>query len=240
MYEAEEGESRQRALRRRIANLDDKLEEVKELLSFVQARPEGEAQEIFQRIRANNFEEIFTILRQAKDGDFVDYSGRTVNRLPPIRSMVDVPAYSGGQVSEGLMAPGVTLTGESGKPVSNGDSFPPTFLRPEYNVQAAFWTKVTSSDQLVSHLLSQYFKWDHPIHNFFDKDLFLQDLVSRRTVFCSSLLVNAILAVACVSAPGLASPRTTHVSHTPYTDIFPPYPRCRGAVEERLDPHGFL
>lgn len=98
------------------------------------------------------------------------------------------------------MAPGVTLTGDEGRPVAGREAFPPSFLRPEYNVQAAFWTKVTSSDQLVSHLLSVYFRWDHPIHNFFDKELFTQDLINRRSVFCSSLLVNAILAVACVSA----------------------------------------
>lgn len=82
---------------------------------------------------------------------------------------------------------------------SNSQEWPTSFIRPEYNVQAAYWTKVTGNDQLVSHLISLFFQWDHPVHNFFDKGLFLEDLVARRTTFCSQLLVNSILTAACVS-----------------------------------------
>jgi len=66
-------------------------------------------------------------------------------------------------------------------------------------VRASTWTTVISDDQLMSRLLSSFFQFEFPPFQFFHKDLFLDDLVSGRTRFCSSLLVNAILACACVS-----------------------------------------
>lgn len=60
------------------------------------------------------------------------------------------------------------------------------------------WTKITDSDRLVSHLLSLYFTWDYPCYTWFDQDLFLADMIAGQSRFCSPLLVNAILAHACV------------------------------------------
>lgn len=62
------------------------------------------------------------------------------------------------------------------------------------------WTTVTDDSELIAHLLSLYFVWEHPIFTLIDRDLFLEDLVAerRRSTFCSDLLVNAILALACV------------------------------------------
>lgn len=78
-------------------------------------------------------------------------------------------------------------------------SLPPLFTRPPYLVPAKPWTTVTSNDGLVSHLLSLYFHWDYPIYHFLDRRLFLSDMAAGRTRFCSKMLVNAVLAHACVS-----------------------------------------
>jgi hypothetical protein len=74
---------------------------------------------------------------------------------------------------------------------------------PPYRVPASPWTDVTDDDDLVSHLISLWFTWHHPWHNWLDSKLFLQAMQSgkREAEFCSPLLVNAILADACVGDP---------------------------------------
>ena len=75
---------------------------------------------------------------------------------------------------------------------------------PLYHVPAKPWTRITQDDDFVSHLISLYFSWDHVVLGWIDRSLFLRDMSSGRqeSRFCSPLLVNAILAVACVSRTG--------------------------------------
>lgn len=67
-YEAEEGESRWSALRRRNQLLEAERDQLRELLAFVQMRPEPEALDIFARIRQTPYDDLFLLLRQIKDG----------------------------------------------------------------------------------------------------------------------------------------------------------------------------
>lgn len=60
------------------------------------------------------------------------------------------------------------------------------------------WTSVCTDDKLVRALLHVYLLTDYQTFSFFHKDFFLDDLNSRRPRFCSSLLVHAILAHACL------------------------------------------
>jgi hypothetical protein len=59
------------------------------------------------------------------------------------------------------------------------------------------WTAVTGDIEFIGHLLSLYFSWEHPHYVLLSENRFLEDLVSGRKQFCSELLVNAILALAC-------------------------------------------
>jgi hypothetical protein len=70
-----------------------------------------------------------------------------------------------------------------------------------FKVPAHPWTSITDDDDFVSHLISLYFTWQNCISNWFDRDLFLRDMRSKdlSSHFCSPLLVNSMLAVACVS-----------------------------------------
>ena len=61
------------------------------------------------------------------------------------------------------------------------------------------WTSVINDDNLFRTLISVYLTWAHPSYTIFDKDCFLDDLVSRKTRFCSPMLVNAILSYSFVS-----------------------------------------
>jgi hypothetical protein len=72
---------------------------------------------------------------------------------------------------------------------------------PLFNIKAEPWTNVTDDNQVVSHLVSLYFTWEHPCCQIFDQSLFLQHLIAGKldVSFCSPFLVNSLLAVASVS-----------------------------------------
>jgi hypothetical protein len=73
--------------------------------------------------------------------------------------------------------------------------------QPTVSVPAAPWTKVTKDDGLVSHLMSAYLNWYHFYYHIFDEHLFLEAMVAGNldSVYCSPLLVNAVLGMGCVS-----------------------------------------
>lgn len=71
--------------------------------------------------------------------------------------------------------------------------------RPLYSVLAKPWTAATDDDNMVFHLISLYFTWEHVFFVRMDRGLFLQDMIAGRLTFCSPLLVNAMLAHAIVS-----------------------------------------
>ncbi|KAL4887466.1 fungal-specific transcription factor domain-containing protein [Aspergillus karnatakaensis] len=69
----------------------------------------------------------------------------------------------------------------------------------------ARWTTVTDDEQLISHLLTMYFTWHYPFFTTLPKELFYRDYVrGTPSQYCSSLLVNTMLALGChfSSLPG--------------------------------------
>ncbi|KAE8146034.1 hypothetical protein BDV25DRAFT_133262 [Aspergillus avenaceus] len=69
---------------------------------------------------------------------------------------------------------------------------------PVLQVSAKPWSTLTDDDHLVSHLVSLYFTWDHPLTQIVDQNLFLEHMRQGRvdSNFCTPLLVNSILAMA--------------------------------------------
>ena len=67
------------------------------------------------------------------------------------------------------------------------------------------WTTVTSDPTLITHLLNMYFAWHYTFFTTLPKGLFYRDFLlgrprkgsSRKIEFCTSLLVNAMLALGC-------------------------------------------
>ncbi|KAJ5713314.1 uncharacterized protein N7483_010495 [Penicillium malachiteum] len=60
------------------------------------------------------------------------------------------------------------------------------------------WTRITEDDNLVSHLLTMYFTWHYPFFTILAKDMFYRDFMRGvSSQYCSSLLVNAMLALGC-------------------------------------------
>ncbi|KAL1875854.1 hypothetical protein Daus18300_003045 [Diaporthe australafricana] len=57
----------------------------------------------------------------------------------------------------------------------------------------SYWTRIPVAHDVAVQAMSLYFEMDYHILPLFDYDLFLTDLTSRWSQFCSSLLVNALL-----------------------------------------------
>ncbi|TVY46191.1 Nitrogen assimilation transcription factor [Lachnellula occidentalis] len=66
------------------------------------------------------------------------------------------------------------------------------------------WTRVTMDTEVIVHLINMYFTWHYPYFTTLSKSLFYRDFLlgkpsgpPKRTSYCSSLLVNAMLALGC-------------------------------------------
>ncbi|PYH44556.1 putative C6 transcription factor (NirA) [Aspergillus saccharolyticus JOP 1030-1] len=65
-------------------------------------------------------------------------------------------------------------------------------------VSVSQWTRVTDDEKLISHLMTMYFTWHYPFFTTLSKDLFYRDyLRGISSQYCSSLLVNTMLALGC-------------------------------------------
>lgn len=70
-----------------------------------------------------------------------------------------------------------------------------------YLVPAQPWTKLTTDDALVSHLVTVFLNYNNVYWRYVEEDVFLRSM--QRGVpdeFCSPFLVNAICAMACLSS----------------------------------------
>lgn len=60
------------------------------------------------------------------------------------------------------------------------------------------WTRVTDDERLIGHLMTMYFTWHYAYFTTLSKSLFYRDYIEgRSSQYCSSLLVNAMLALGC-------------------------------------------
>jgi len=83
-----------------------------------------------------------------------------------------------------------------GREASSAD-FPPLCDERLLNADILAWTGVNIPIVSARRTLSLYLETDHAITALFDVDLFLNDLVSSGTRFCSRLLVSSLLSWAC-------------------------------------------
>lgn len=60
------------------------------------------------------------------------------------------------------------------------------------------WTTVTSDSTLLASLIVSWTTCEYNYYHYIDRDAFLDDVAGGGTEFCSPLLVNALLASACV------------------------------------------
>jgi hypothetical protein len=103
---------------------------------------------------------------------------------------------------------------------------------PKHNHES--WTKVGSDGALIEHLFALYFCWEYPIFATVSKEHFMEDFRKGNPRYCSSLLVNALLALACRFSDR-PSTRSNPDDHTTAGDAF--FAEALKLFNEDLDHH---
>jgi hypothetical protein len=174
---------------------------------MLQILPEKDAVEIFRRVRAGGNTE--SIVRYVQEGSLLmELSVAPDTHLryefPYVDDIPSVLLTSSNHYLHSLVNKAVH---PSAGPVASQDTSP--YAKPFHaaelvepllaDAKPSQWTSVSSNDRLMRNLIETYFFNEYPSSCLFHKDYFLEDLVSGSRSFCSSLLVNALLAKACVS-----------------------------------------
>ncbi|KEY72460.1 hypothetical protein S7711_05135 [Stachybotrys chartarum IBT 7711] len=180
-----------------------------DIFHALQSRPDADAAKIFQSIRDGNDPE--SVTRYIEAGDLLQQMKLVPQThrgfIFPYRSQM--PAY--------LMTPDNdylnTLAHEWPRVSGTRHTFmledtqPVQYLMPygaaelvEPRIDRCVpsrWTAVSSDDNLMREILRAYFLYEYSSVPCFQKDLFLDDMLAGTGRFCTSLLVNAVLAHGC-------------------------------------------
>ncbi|KAL7626163.1 hypothetical protein AAE478_002933 [Parahypoxylon ruwenzoriense] len=206
-------ETHSQALKRKHGELQDRITPYEELFDILKTKSETESLEILRRIRSGA--DVGSILRHAKDGDLLIQ----LSLAPETRRRYEFPYATEMPasilVSDNLYLRSFVYETTFRAPPSYSFSQNPQlqgydddrYLKPYHaaqvidpnfdNVDVSKWTTVSSDDQLLRRLLNSYLYYQHPWTAAFHMNYFLRDMTTGRKRFCSSLLVNAILAAAC-------------------------------------------
>ncbi|KAF8855352.1 hypothetical protein BDZ45DRAFT_504789 [Acephala macrosclerotiorum] len=139
-----------------------------------------------------------------EDDDFDDNTAYTTNTLPTFETELS------GKMGELRLENGSVrfLGGTSNliylEPMDEGEGYGGTELLQQQDEPLTSWTTVTSDTEVIVHLINMYFTWHYPYFTTLSKSLFYRDFLlgkpqvtPKRTMYCSSLLVNAMLALGC-------------------------------------------
>ncbi|KAF3908910.1 hypothetical protein AA313_de0207784 [Arthrobotrys entomopaga] len=166
----------------------------------------GKYERVFEHIRNSNIsslERVLDVIRgQASLEDIVLFIRNDHSPFLPIEAISPGPATS--DLSLLMNEQWTSLNQSEGIDINIIDD------RPILNLTAQPWTTVTNDDELVSHLMSLYMTWDHPIWHLFDFDIFVDAMKNNDTTYCSPLLVNATLAEACHYSNRISSRADPH------------------------------
>lgn len=186
-----------------------------ELVNIIRSRDERDASTIFQRLRGGADPE--SIVRAVHDGDLL----LQLQVVPETRFRFVFPfrkemptflrVFAEPYLSSVLFEATAEATGEENRALP---ALPTEDQRPEFSmpyhaakivdprldaITPSKWTTVSGDDKLMRSLIRLYYQYEYHFFSCFHMDAFLDDMVSGSDRFCSSLLVNAVLAQACVS-----------------------------------------
>lgn len=105
---------------------------------------------------------------------------------------------------------------------------------PDMTIPASTWTNITSDSGLVQHLLALYFCWEYPTFASLSKEHFLKDFQNGTPRYCSSILVNALLALGCRFS---SQPSTRANPDDPYSSGDHFFQECHRQFHKEQDHH---
>jgi hypothetical protein len=204
------GETEARKIRKRYKELKEKQTAQEELYDMLTMMSEGDAAEVIRRIRSGAKAE--ALVHYVREGSqLLDLSlppeTRTRYEFPylaTIPAALKESIYFHSHIFDAIQ----DLDQAGDTPHPNMVARQSNYAKPLFAAEMAdpllseakpsLWTSVSSNDLLLRKLLEGYFMFEYPWEFIFHKDYFLEDMVSGGNRFCSPLLVNALLAKACV------------------------------------------
>jgi hypothetical protein len=184
-YDADSDHRRKGALKRDIQSLQQQNDALDVIVASLRALPVDEAISLFHSLRSDT------------SPDALADALRNNVKLPPSFASQTLEADFARQIS-----PAPTKSRFDKKPLplsreSSTDDSPSISSTATPAEPPAVWFAAPEDAELVQHLLNLYFCWVHPFYQLFSRDHFLHDMGRGRTEFCSAMLVNALLAIAC-------------------------------------------
>ncbi|KAI4737203.1 hypothetical protein E4T50_12332 [Aureobasidium sp. EXF-12298] len=182
-YDQDTDHRRKGALRKDIASLQNKNTALDVVINSLCALPEHEATALFHSLRR---------------GERLDCLAEAINAgdTEKLRTLdTDLSGPSG--------TPGATFHTQAPSTRNESSRSPTDAKWNDVRSQSAAaegsssWFRIPQDAEFVDHLLNLYFSWSHPFFCFFSKDHFLRDMARGSTKYCSAMLVNAVLSVAC-------------------------------------------
>ncbi|KAM0411251.1 hypothetical protein ACHAPD_009453 [Fusarium lateritium] len=225
------------ALKRKHAELQERMSEHEHLYSSLKTREPHETDEILRRIRAGH--DVKTATEDMKGADAAEQSNTSTLSRQQINPLIrndsannsNSTNTSGSASSPSPFATYASfsqmrqprLTASHGyrnhifeeawrdAPRVSDDIFVDL---PGYTLPLSRWTSVHQDDKLLNHLLLLFWTWDTVCNRIIDRTIFEEDLKNldpATTIapwelrFCSSFLVNALLAVSCLYSTNSAT-----------------------------------
>lgn len=163
-------------------------------------------------MRARQLEQLTTLMSNLDDGASMDLVRRVRNQDDISNILED--ALSGRSISQSFMQSSVTPSSGPEAEFCGPDHIFGMMRISDVNEVSKqgnasgfneskvdhSWTSVTQDSNLIEHLLTLYFTWQHSFFQNFPEKLFRTDMAAGRTKYCSEMLVNAICAAACFLA----------------------------------------
>ena len=213
------GDTEARAIKQRYQQLKDRRTAQEELYQMMQTMSEDDAAEIFRRVRSGAKAD--AIVRHVRDGNLI----LELSVVPPRLTRFQFPCISSipskllesryfrSHMFCAVQTVNRPILAEEDNRVARKSNYTAPFFTAEMadpllsQAKPSIWTRVSSNDVLLRKLLAACFMFEYPWEYIFQKDYFLEDMVSGADRYCSSLLVNAVLAKACVSNHRRCAPR---------------------------------
>ncbi|KAI9150215.1 Nitrogen assimilation transcription factor nirA [Paramyrothecium foliicola] len=224
VYGALGAETHSQALKRKHNELSTRLDALTELYHTLRSKPENDAQGILQQIRSGIDPE--ALLNRIKESDLLIqlavapptefcYEFPFLVNMPSFLEMESNPYVTSKLYEHTAMTLVKKKPFPGGSPQASSPSWERIYRIPYHacrlaeplveRVKPSDWTRVSSNDNLLKRLLETFFLFEFPFSSFFHKDFFLRDMASGSDRFCSSLMVNAVLASACHGYAGMSN-----------------------------------